>query len=121
MQFTTSFIFNFGFNLAGFLLLGVALCHGSWRNYLRSPYELAAALIFVGHIFSSENLTLKIVCALVALALLGYYVMRRKSFKPVDVRDGHNILSMLVGAALFALTVQLHAVAFGVAVFRITG
>jgi hypothetical protein len=123
MHFTVLFILNFGLSFAGFLLIGVALCHGSWRNTLRTPYDLAVALIIAGHLFAPQNQAALVVSAAAAIALVGYYIirLRRSDFKPVDVREGHNIFSLLAGAALFALTVQLHALLFGVAVFRITG
>ncbi len=123
MNFTVSFILNFGLSFAGYLALGIALCHGSWRTVLRTPYELAAAFVLAGHVFSSQNFTVKIVLSTAAFVLVGFYIGRRRrtALKPVAVREGHNILSLLIGAALFALTVQLHALLFGVAVFRITG
>jgi uncharacterized membrane protein len=121
MHFTLEFVLNFCLSFAGFLMVGIALCHGSWRNQLKTPYELGGALILVGHVYGTTNVSAKIICSVLAVVLIAYYVSRRQKFKPVDVRDGHNILSLLAGAALFALTVQLHAVLFGVAVFRITG
>jgi hypothetical protein len=123
MQFTLSFLLNFGLSFAGYLLIGIALCHGSWRNRLRTPFDLAAALIIAGHLFAVQGNAAFVVSVFGAVVLAGYYIsrLRRSHFKPVDVREGHNIFSLLVGAALFALTVQLHALLFGVAVFKITG
>jgi hypothetical protein len=123
MHFTLSFILNFGLSFIGFLLIGIALCHGSWRNRLRTPFDFAAALIVASHIFAPQGQAALVVSIIGAIALAGYYAvrLRRAGFKRVDVRSGHNTLSLLAGAALFALTVQLHGLLFGVAVFRITG
>jgi hypothetical protein len=121
MQFSFSFLFHFIFNFGAFLLFGISLCRGSWRNILRNPYGLGAALIFVGHILDAKG-PLSLIGSLVVIALgLGSFVLARRNenFVPSVVREGHNILSMLVGAALFALTVQLHSVLFGVPVFQL--
>jgi hypothetical protein len=121
MHFSFSFLFHFIFNFAAFLLFGISLCRGSWRNVLRNPYGLGAALIFIGHIIDIKG-PFGLIGSLVVIALgVGSFILafRTKNYVPSVMRDGHNILSLLAGAALFALTVQLHSVLFGVAVFQL--
>lgn len=121
MQFTFSFYVHFILSFIGFLFLGIYLCRGSWRNVVRAPLLLCAAFIVLGHLISSPgqfSLIGKIV--LLALCTGGYFFQKRgSSFVPSEVREGHNVFSVLVGAALFALTVQLHSVLFGVPVFQL--
>jgi hypothetical protein len=121
MQFSFSFLFHFIFSFAGFLMAGVYLCRGSWRNVVRAPIGLALALVVLGHITSAPG-PFSIAGSIVLIILgFGAFVVAQRSdkFVPSEVRDGHNVFSLLAGAALFALTVQLHSVLFGVPVFQL--
>lgn len=122
MTFSISFYFHFILSLAGFVMIGIYLCRGSWRNVLRAPWALGLALISIGHLSGSQGTAWSISFGITAV-FLGLFYLRRisqKTYVPSEVRDGHNIFSILAGAALFALIVQLHAVLFGVPVFQIT-
>lgn len=121
MQFSFSFLFHFVFTFGAFLLFGTSLCRGSLRNTLRNPYGLGAAFIFAGHILDAKGPFSLIGCLVVIAMGVGSFVMaqRNANYIPSVVREGHNILSLLAGAALFALTVQLHSVLFGVPVFQL--
>jgi hypothetical protein len=121
MQFSSSFFVHFILSFLGFILIGIYLCRGSWRNRLRLPLALAVVLILTGHLFDApEPFRLLGFLLLPAFSLGSYFFMQRNSkFIPSEVREGHNVLSLLVGAALFALTVQLHSVLFGVPVFQL--
>jgi hypothetical protein len=121
MEFSLIFYFHFILSFVGFLFLGVFLCRGSWRNFIRVPFTFAVALLVASHINLNKNMNVEIFyiavfAALVARGLVGF---RYKNFKPSVVREGHNFFGFLVGAALFALTVQLHAVLFSVPVFQL--
>ncbi len=121
MQFSFSFYFHFLLSFVGFLALGIYLCRGSWRNNFRHPMALGFALIALSHVVGSHGwMSVIAYCILAALFLWqfgrGYVSL---GFKPSEVREGHNMFSLLVGAALFALTVQLHAILFGVPVFQL--
>ena len=121
MQFSLSFYIHFILSFVGFVLLGIALCRGSWRNGLRHPLALGFAFIALSHFYGPHS----------AQYMIGYGVLvglfswqfwhrfTRTDFKPSEVREGHNVFSVLCGAALFALTVQLHAVLFGIPVFQL--
>jgi hypothetical protein len=121
MQFSLSFYIHFLLSFVGFLFVGIYLCRGTWRNLIRAPMGLAAAFIVLGHIFNASG-PVSVLGSLVLIALgLGTFTIsqRNAKFVPSEVRQGHNVFSLLVGAALFALTVQLHALFFGVPVFQL--
>jgi hypothetical protein len=121
MQFSFSFYSHFVFSFIGYLCLGIYLCRGSWRNVVRAPLPLAVGFVVLGHVASSAGVFSIIgKLVLIAMSVASYFLRRRiVKFVPSPVRDGHNLFSLLVGAALFALTVQLHAVLFGVPVFQL--
>lgn len=121
MQFSLSFYVHFVLSLAGFIFLGIALCRGSWRNTLRHPLPLGFAFIALSHIYGPQG-SINTVGYGILVVLFSWQFWRgytKANFLPSDVREGHNVLSVLGGAALFALTVQLHAVLFGVPVFNL--
>lgn len=121
MQFSLSFFVHFILSFAGFLALGIYLCRGSWRNMLRAPLALALMLVSMGHMLSFHGDIISMIFT--ALMIVGMGLLARAflsaKFKPSEVRGGHNALSMMVGAAFFALTIQLHSVLFGVPVFAL--
>jgi hypothetical protein len=121
MQFSTSFYVHFILSFLGFMFIGIALCRGSWRNKIRAPFALAFAFILLGHLMSGPG-PFSATGSLVLIALsFGSFFLRQRNinFVASEVRDGHNVFSLLTGAALFALTVQMHSVLFGVPVFQL--
>ena len=121
MQFSLSFYIHFVLSFAGFIFLGIALCRGSWRNSLRHPLVLGLAFIALAHIYGSHSNVNAIGFGILGALFAGLFWRgyTKANFSPSEVREGHNVLSVLGGAALFALTVQLHAVLFGVSVFNL--
>jgi hypothetical protein len=121
MQFSFSFFSHFILSFAGFLFLGIYLCRGSWRNVLRQPLMLGLALIAAGHVVGSHGMIGTISYIALVLLFAGLFIRRfcAADFTPSEVRGGHNAFSLLAGAALFGLTVQLHGVLFGVPVFQL--
>ena len=53
------------------------------------------------------------------LAATYVFMLSRPGFVPSEVRGGHNAFSLIVGAALFGLAVQLHYAVTGVSVFEL--
>jgi hypothetical protein len=121
MQPGAGFYAQFVLSFAGFLCLGIYLCRGQWRNFLRQPLALAVALVALGHASGADSqLALMIYGALTVLAMVFLVLAWRSSnFVPSEVRGGHDGLSLLVGAALFGLAAQLHGVVIGVPVFQL--
>lgn len=121
MQFSLSFNVHFVLGFIGFIFLGIGLCRGSWRNIVRRPLALGFAFIALSHIYGQHG-TVKTIGYGVLIALFSWQFWRGYSqlnFVPSEVREGHNIFSLLAGAALFALTVQMHFVLFGVPIFQL--
>ncbi len=121
MQFSLSFYIHFVLSSIGFIFVGVFLCRGSWRNSVRHPLALGFSFIALAHIYGPHG-TIGTIGYGVLVALFSWQFWRGYShpnFVPSEVREGHNVLSVLGGAALFALTVQLHSVLFGVPVFQL--
>jgi hypothetical protein len=120
MEFSTSFIVHFVFSFVGFQFLGIFLCRGSWRNSLRRPLYVGIIFLILSHVHI-PNATWFILPA-ISIASLGLIVWRafkQDDFVPSEIRQGHNFFGILVGAALFAITSQLHDVLFGVPVFQL--
>ncbi len=121
MLFSLSFYIHFILSFVGFLFLGIYLCRGSWRNVVRAPLALGITIIAGSHLGAPKSWILIVVYAAI---FGGFFIrasmqIRSNSFTPSVVREGHNVFSLLVGAALFALTVQLHSALFGVPVFQL--
>jgi hypothetical protein len=121
MQFSLSFFIHFILSFVGFMFIGIYLCRGSWRNGVRYPLELGLTFLALSHVYGSSG-NFVTTATLISIGLLGGLVWRAskdRDFTPSEIRDGHNLFSLLAGAALFALTVQMHAVLFGVPVFQL--
>lgn len=121
MQFSLSFYIHFVLSLAGFFAIGIYLCRGSWRNSLHKPVALGFGLIAAGHIYGMHDTSRTFGYAVLAVIFGGLYIrnLRQNSLIPSEVRGGHNAFSLLVGAALFGLAVQLHYAVTGVSVFEL--
>jgi uncharacterized membrane protein len=113
---------NFLLTLIAFVFFGIFAFRGSWRNVIK--YPLLAGFLFwgVGHLFANgDSATLIFVCGLVGIAVLHVVLVRRNGpFVPSDVRNGHNLLSVLFGIAFYGVFAQLHGVIVGVPVLSLT-
>jgi uncharacterized membrane protein len=109
---------NFGLSLAGFIFIGIFLFRGSWRNRLKVPMAIGVGLWTLGHLIANgDTRTTLLFGGLAAVATLqGLLKLRNGPFAPSDERNGHNLLSVLGGVALYGLAIQLHAVIAGVPV-----
>jgi hypothetical protein len=114
-----SFYIHFGLSFVGFLFLGIYVCRGSWRNSLRAPLPLALMFVSMGHVLGLEGGIKSMLYMALLILGMGLFAraFRNTAFVPSEVRGGHNMFSLLVGAGLFALAVQLHGVYAGVPVF----
>ena len=121
MQFSLSFGIHFVLSLAGFLAIGIYICRGSWRNSLHRPLALGFCLIAAGHIYGMHDTVRTLSYAALAVLFGGLYIwgLRQDNSPTSEVRDGHNAFSLMVGAALFGLAVQLHYAVTGVSVFEL--
>jgi uncharacterized membrane protein len=104
--------------LLGFLCIGVFLFRGRLRQRLRFPLAWAVVLWSVGHLFANgdgASLILFGGMLIYALAHLGLGMANGVRPSPV-VRQGHDVISILVGVALCGAAAQLHPLFTGVPV-----
>ena len=109
---------NFAFTLIGFLCLGVFLFRGSWRNTLKFPMAIGIGFWAFGHLLANgDQRTTVLFGGLAAIAALFAYLKNQNMpFAPSEVRQGHNLISILGGIALYGIAAQLHQVIAGVPV-----
>lgn len=112
---------NFLLSAVAFVFVGIFLFRGSWRNVVRYPAAIATLFWGLGHLFANGDVESVILFGgMMAIAVIHLLLLRLNlPFEPVLPRDGHNLLSVLFGLALYGLMTQLHKVLIGVAVVEI--
>jgi uncharacterized membrane protein len=111
---------NWVLALAGFVCLGIFLFRGSWRNALRYPMALAVCLWALGHLLANgDGRSLIFFGGLMFAALVQAWLLQTRGFVPAPVRQGHNMLSVLFGVALYGIMTQLHYVLTGMELIRL--
>ncbi len=108
---------NFGFTFLAFLSLGVFLFRGKLRQVLRFPMGIAVLLWSAGHLLANGDLrSLILFGALLIFAILLIAIGARPS---PETRGGHDLVSLVIGAALFGAMTQLHPVLTGVPILTL--
>ena len=109
---------NFALSFLAFLCLGIFLFRGRLRQLLRFPMGIAIALWSVGHLLANDDLrSLILFGGLLLSAILLIAVRMKQGAGPSpETRSGHDLLSLLAGAALYGVMTQLHGVLIGVPV-----
>lgn len=115
-------IANHVLTLIGFLFLGIFLFRGSFRNAVRYPMGIAVLFWAAGHLLANGDQASIILFGGMAIYAVVHILLlaRNGEIANQEVRQGHNLLSLLSGLALYALMAQLHGVLIGVAVFQLT-
>jgi uncharacterized membrane protein len=109
---------NFALSLAGFVFLGIFLFRGSWRNAVKFPMAMGVVLWGLGHMLANGDAgSVVFFGGLIAAALLQALLSKPGVIEP---RQGHNLLSVLAGVALYGVVAQLHQVVAGVPVVTLT-
>jgi uncharacterized membrane protein len=106
---------NFILSLLGFISLGIFLFRGSWRNTLRYPMALGVGLWATGHLLANGDQRSTVFFAGLAAFALLFACLKATGGPAVasEVRNGHNLLSVMGGFALYGIATQLHAVVTG--------
>jgi uncharacterized membrane protein len=108
---------NFTLSLVGFIFIGIFLFRGSWRNSVKYPMAIGISFWALGHLFANgDQRTVLLFAGLAAAAIFHAILKSGSSFQSSVERQGHNLLSVLGGIALYGLATQLHMVIAGVPV-----
>lgn len=112
---------NFLLTLIAFICLGIFLFRGSWRQTLRFPMAFAAIFWSTGHLLANGDLAgIILFGGFLAYAVLHILIGLSNGVRPSpDVREGHNLLSVFAGVALYGVMIQAHHALIGVPVFQL--
>ena len=112
---------NFLLTLIAFICLGIFIFRGSLRQRLRFPMAIAAIFWAVGHLLANGDLASIILFGgFLAYAVAHIVIGTINGVRPSpEVRKGHDLVSILIGIALYGVMAQLHGALIGVPVFQI--
>ena len=112
---------NYALTLIAFIFLGIFLFRGSWRQKVRFPMAFAAIFWATGHLLANGDLASVILFGgFLIYAVLHIMIGTANGVRPSTVvREGHNLLSVLGGIALYGVMTQLHTALIGVPVFQL--
>lgn len=112
---------NYLLTLIAFVFLGIFLFRGSWRQTVRFPMAFAAIFWAAGHLLANGDLaSLILFGGFLVYAVLHIVIGTINGVRPSPVvREGHNLLSVLGGIALYGIMTQLHGALIGVPVFQL--
>ncbi len=113
---------NFLLTFVGFLCLGIFLFRGKLRPALRFPMGIAVIFWAVGHLLANGDLaSLILFGGFIVYAILHIAFAMGQGVRPSpEIRQGHDLLSLLAGTALYGVMTQLHAVLIGVPILTLT-
>lgn len=112
---------NLALSFLAFLLVGIFAFRGRLRQMLRLPLAMAVILWATGHLLANGDAASVILFGgLLAYGAVHLFGGLASGFRPSpEVRQGHDMLSLLAGVALYGVMIQLHAHLIGVALFSI--
>lgn len=113
---------NFGLSLLGFVCLGIFLFRGSWRQHLRYPMAIGVLLWAAGHLLANGDGRSLVFFGGLALAAIAQAMLMARTATAHDttVRNGHNLMSVVAGIALYGIMTQLHYTVAGVPLVELT-
>ncbi len=112
---------TFALVLIAFLCLGIFIFRGALRQVLRAPLSYGVIFWGIGHLFANGDLaSLILFGGMIVYGTAHLIIGRMNGYRPSpEVRGGHDVLSLLGGAALYGLMIQLHEVIIGVPVVQL--
>lgn len=104
--------------LLAFLCLGIFLFRGSFRQHLRFPLAWAVVFWSLGHLFANgDQASLILFGGMLVYALAHLVLGTANGIRPSAVmRQGHDVVSIVIGVALYGVAAQLHVFFTGVPV-----
>ena len=113
---------NFLLTLIAFICLGIFIFRGSLRQKLRFPMALAAIFWATGHLLANGDLASVILFGgFLAYAVAHIAIGVANGVRPSrEVRAGHDLLSIVMGVALYGVMAQLHGALIGVQLVQLS-
>jgi uncharacterized membrane protein len=114
---------NFVLTALAFIALGVFIFRGKLRQILRFPLAIGVILWAMGHLFANGDLASVILFGgLLIYGLVHLLAGLANGLRPSpEVRNGHDMLAILIGLALYGVMTQLHPIFAGVPILVLTG
>jgi uncharacterized membrane protein len=108
--------------LLAFLCLGIFLFRGSLRQRLRFPLAWAVVFWSLGHLLANGDLASLILFGGMLIYALAHLALgTANGIRPSSVvRQGHDVISIVIGVALYGVVAQLHALFTGVPVVTLS-
>lgn len=112
---------NIALSFVAFLLIGVFLFRGKARQFLRLPLAMAVVLWATGHLLANgDQASIILFGGLLAYGATHLAAGFAQGFRPSpEVRQGHDVIALFVGVALYGVAIQMHQHVIGVALFSI--
>ena len=112
---------NVGLTLIAFLFLGIFFFRGKLRLFFRFPFAIAVIFWASGHLVANgDQASIIMFGGLLVYAVVFIVLGLINSVQPtLIVRDGHDVLSLIIGFSAYIVMVQLHEIIIGMPVMRI--
>jgi len=112
---------NMALSLIAFMFLGIFFFRGKLRQFFRFPFAIAVVFWATGHLIANgDQASIILFGGLLAYAVVFIILgLKNKLYPTLVVRDGHDVLSLVMGVAAYIAMVSLHEVIIGVPVIRI--
>jgi uncharacterized membrane protein len=112
---------NFLLTLVAFICIGIFIFRGSLRQKLRFPLAVGTIFWAVGHLLANGDLASLILFGGFLLYAIAHIIIgTANGVRPSpEVRKGHDLVSILIGIALYGIMAQLHGAIIGVPVFQL--
>ncbi len=113
---------NFAFTLLAFICLGIFIFRGTLRQRLRFPLAIGVMLWAIGHLLANgDQASLILFGGFLIYGAAHYAIASLNGVRPSpEVRGGHDLLSIIIGIALYGVMAQLHGAVIGVPVFQLS-
>jgi uncharacterized membrane protein len=108
--------------LVAFVCLGIFLFRGSFRQRLRFPLAFAVVFWSLGHFLANgDAASIVLFGGMLVYALAHLALGLANGIRPSPVvRQGHDVVSIVIGIAFYGVVAQLHALFTGVPVVTLS-
>lgn len=108
--------------LLAFICLGIFLFRGRLRQYLRFPLAFGVAFWALGHLCANGDAASLILFGGMLIYALAHLALGfANGLRPTPVvRQGHDVIALMIAVALYGAVAQLHALFTGVPVVTLS-